>query len=106
MTSVVRPLAVISMLAWLVGCSAAEAPAAQPTSGELALGLALDAHPCVAGSNIVRAAVFIDDHGNVVRYATPADGQLRVELLQKNGARSPAEVRWLDTPKEMQDVSL
>src|SRR5690348_33545 len=83
MTFGVRRLSAVCGLMGLVSCSAPVPAASQPTSRGLTVGLALDPHPCVAGSNTVAAAVFIANGGNAVRYATPADGQLRVALLQK-----------------------
>ena len=106
MTSVARAVTPVLILIALVGCAGAPPPASPPTSRALTLGLAFDPHPCVAGSNTVRAAVFVANGGNAVRYATPADGQLRVGLLRTDGSLSSAKVRWLDMPTQRQQVTL
>jgi hypothetical protein len=69
-------------------------------------GFSFDAHPCVAGSNTVSAAVFVASGRDVVRYLTPADGELGVRLLEQDGASRPVEVRWLAVPDESVNLKL
>jgi hypothetical protein len=80
----------------LAGCSAPVPQASTPATPTRSFGLALESHPCVAGSNTVSAAAFVaSGGGNHVRYLTPRDGQLRVRLLERDGSSRPVEVRWL-----------
>jgi hypothetical protein len=77
------------------GCSAPLPPAPRPAPKDHSFALALEARPCVAGWNTVSAAAFVGHEGNVLRYVTPADGELEVRLLESDGSSRPVELRWL-----------
>ena len=99
-------LVVLGGFLGLASCSAVVPKSSTPATPTRSLGLAVEPGPCVAGSNTVSAAAFVDQGGRVVRYVTPADGELRVWLLHEDGSARPIELRWLDAPDENANLTL
>jgi len=92
-------LIVLLGLSTVVCCSASAPEAVAAERPVRSLGLAFKPGPCVAGANVVSAAVFVLGPYQWLRYLEPTDGELQFGLVLTDRSESPIAFRWLALPE-------
>jgi len=89
-------LIVLLGLSTVVCCSASAPEAVAAERPVRSLGLAFKPGPCVAGANVLHAAVSVLGPNQRERALEPKDGKLQFALVRADGTKSPIAFRWLE----------
>jgi hypothetical protein len=92
-------LSVLVSLSTVVACAASAPEAVVPEEPKRYLGLAYKPGPCVAGANVVPAAVSVLGPNQTERGLEPTDGELQFALVRADRTESPIDFRWLEVPE-------